>query len=250
MRFRPEPVLTIASLLALAVLLRLGFWQLDRLEWKLGLISRVETQMALPPVPFSLLTIQDFTEEGLSAALYRPVKISGQFRHDREIHVFTRNDKGVAGYRIFTPLERPLYPPILIDRGYVPEKFKEPNTRTSGLIEGDIEISGIVRQLTKKGAFTPANNMFSNTWFSLEPFDDVRAALQMPDLLPFVIEADPQPELNTWPRGGPRIFNFKNDHLGYALTWFGLACTLIGVYVAYHIQTGRLILAHTKRMDR
>jgi len=45
-----------------------------------------------------------------------------------------------------------------------------------------------------------------------------------------------------WPRGGQTVVNFRNQHLSYAVTWFGLAVCLLGVWLAYHISKGRIAL--------
>jgi surfeit locus 1 family protein len=57
-----------------------------------------------------------------------------------------------------------------------------------------------------------------------------------------LLEADATPKPGGWPQGGQTQVTFRNEHMQYALTWFGLAAALIGVYLAYHIQKGRLTL--------
>ena len=55
-----------------------------------------------------------------------------------------------------------------------------------------------------------------------------------------MIEADATPNPGGWPKGGQTVVSFRNEHLSYAVTWFGLAAGLIGVYLAYHMSKGRL----------
>jgi surfeit locus 1 family protein len=50
---------------------------------------------------------------------------------------------------------------------------------------------------------------------------------------PFYVEADATPNPGGWPRGGQTRLNLPNNHLQYALTWYGIALTLIGVFVAF-----------------
>ena len=59
---------------------------------------------------------------------------------------------------------------------------------------------------------------------------------------PVVIEADATPNPGGWPKGGQTVVDFPNNHLSYAMTWFGLAAGLLGVYFAYHVSKGRLSL--------
>jgi len=239
-RFRPDLFLTVAAVLALAVLVRLGVWQLDRLAWKNELIATVETHLSAPAVPLGDLL--DRPGRTVEALAFRPATVTGRFDHEREIHLYARNDEGMPGYRILTPLDRSSGPPILVDRGFVPTDYKARARRPGGLVTGEQQISGILRRPVGRGFFTPETDLADNIWFALEPFSAVRDFVQRPALLPVIFEAAEQPNLSALPRGGPLQVEFKNDHLGYALTWFGLALTLIGVYVAYHVQTGRLQL--------
>jgi surfeit locus 1 family protein len=57
---------------------------------------------------------------------------------------------------------------------------------------------------------------------------------------PVVIEADATPNSGGWPRGGQTVVTFRNQHLSYAVTWFGLAMGLLGIWFAYHISKGRI----------
>ena len=59
---------------------------------------------------------------------------------------------------------------------------------------------------------------------------------------PVLIEADATPNPGGWPLGGQTRVDFPNDHLQYAVTWFGLALALLGVYLVYHHSRGRLTL--------
>src|SRR5262249_52869805 len=59
---------------------------------------------------------------------------------------------------------------------------------------------------------------------------------------PMIVEADDTPNAGGWPRGGQTVVRFRNEHLQYAITWFGLALVLMVVYVAYHVSHGRLDL--------
>ena len=59
-------------------------------------------------------------------------------------------------------------------------------------------------------------------------------------LAPIVVEADATPNPGGFPVGGKTVVSFRNQHLSYAVTWFGLAAALVGVWLAYHVSKGRI----------
>lgn len=238
--FRPDPWMSVGAVLALAVLLSLGFWQVERLKWKNALIADVTARMAEEPVALEQLLGPYESAADLEEQVYRRVTVTGVFDHQKELHLFAQDSAGAPGYRVLTPLERPPFAPVLVDRGFVAVDRKAADTRADGLVSGPVRITGVVRRPKRRGPFTPANDMRGNTWFALAPFDGVRSYVALLDLLPLVVEAEPDPSRSGIPKGGPVDVTFKNDHLGYAVTWFGLALTLVGVYAVYHYQTGRL----------
>lgn len=234
--FRPRPWLTIICLLATALLLVLGTWQVQRLQWKLGLIAKVEAQLGAGPVPLG----QVLEEPGpLAEALYRKVRVSGRFDHDREIYLFTSKGVGTAGYQVITPLIQSDGPVVLIDRGLVPEGLKDVATRREGQIPGEIEIIGLLRLEVPKSTFTPDPDLITRIWYRRDPIA-MATSLGISEPLQVMIDADATPNPGGYPQGGKTIVTFTNNHLGYAITWYGLALALLAVYMAFHAKEGRL----------
>ena len=234
MTFRPAPFLTIAMLAALALLIALGSWQLRRLAWKEALIARVEARIHEAPTPL---------DEALAGAAsladleYAPVRIRGRFDHDREIHLYA-NYHGAPGYFIITPLMRADGDAVLVNRGYVPVEFKEKETRAAGLVEGEVEIAGLLRASRDPAPFAPKDQIDDNIWFTADAAAMAFVAgIEAP---PFFVDALASETAGQWPRGGVTRVEFRNAHLGYALTWFGLAAALIGVYLAHQWSAGRI----------
>jgi len=98
---------------------------------------------------------------------------------------------------------------------------------------------GVWREPDPPGPFTPAPNLAKRLWFSR----DVRAIAATDHLVlaaPVVVEADAAPNPGGLPRGGQTVVNFRNQHLSYAVTWFGLAIVLLGVWFSYNISKGRI----------
>ena len=95
------------------------------------------------------------------------------------------------------------------------------------------------------GAFVPENNPVKGEWF----FRDHRGmaeAVGIKNVAPLFVDSAEADLPGGLPRGGQTRIVLKNDHLGYALTWFGLAAVLVGVYFAHQISLGRLSFSPNK----
>jgi surfeit locus 1 family protein len=233
MTFRPYPGLTVACILLFAVLCGLGVWQLERLQWKLALIARVDSHMAAAPLsPDQLLAMKP------DDAQYHRVTLNGRFDHAREAYVFT-TDEGAAVYHVLTPLRTDDGRVLMVDRGEVPKDKLDPATRAAGNVAGPMQVTGVWRVPDAPGAFTPPPDRAKRIWYTRD-----LAAIAVADHLvlaaPVVIEADATPNPGGWPRGGRTVVSFRNQHLSYAVTWFGLALGLLGIWFAYHISKGRI----------
>ncbi|MCB4769018.1 SURF1 family protein [Ancylobacter sp. Lp-2] len=224
----------IASGLALAILVSLGVWQLERLAWKQGLIAKVDARIheAAVPVPDE----QDWDEVDFEDDEYRRVNVTGRFRHDLEVQVYTLADQtpdggGGPGYWVITPLVTAEGAAILINRGFVPMRLKNPAERTQGQVDGAVTVTGLIRMPEEGGLFTPSNDPGKDAWYVRDPFA-IGEAKGLLRVAPFLIDADAAPNPGGWPQGGLTRIAFPNRHLEYALTWFGLAASLAGVGVA------------------
>lgn len=233
MTLRPYPGLTIACALLFAFLCGLGAWQLERLQWKLALIARVNSHIAAAP-----LALDRILALGEDAAQYRRVRLTGRFDHAREAYVFT-TDQGAAVYHVLTPFHTNDGRVLMVDRGEVPKELLDPASRAAGNGNGETQVTGVWRVPDPPGAFTPPADAGKRIWFARD-----LAAIASADHLrlaaPVVIEADAAPNPGGWPRGGQTVISFRNQHLSYAVTWFGLALVLLGVWFAYHISKGRI----------
>jgi surfeit locus 1 family protein len=117
---------------------------------------------------------------------------------------------------------------VLVTRGFVPEDKRDPSTRAAGQIAGEVTITGLMRAPEPRNAFTPADDPARGAWFTRDT-GLIAAHLQLERAAPFSVDADATPNPGGWPRGGATVIAIKNDHLSYALTWYGLAATLVAV---------------------
>ncbi|MEM8987415.1 MAG: SURF1 family protein [Pseudomonadota bacterium] len=238
MTFRPAPWLTLFTVLGLIVLVNLGVWQMRRLDWKEDLIETVERRMSSAPV--ALDGALNASSGGAGVA-YLPMTASGVYLHDREQHLFRTRD-GAPGYEVITPLRLADGRHVLVNRGFVPQPLKAPADRPETLLEGEVNVSGLLLETEQVPAiaslFRPANQPEDNLWF-VRDIPALSAAAGV-EVQPFVLASNGAEAMGPWPKGGAARASFPNRHFEYAMTWFGLALTLVGVYIAFHAKAGRL----------
>jgi surfeit locus 1 family protein len=236
LRFRPYPGFTITVAIMTAILIGLGVWQVERLHWKLDLIATMDRKMHAVPVPV----------DGTGAPFawvpqndYARVSLSGHFDNFREAYVFTTGPEGSPALHVLTPFITDASHVYLVDRGMVPTEKRDPASRAHGQIEGETHVTGIWRTPDGPGMFTPSPDQVHRVWYARD-LKAIAAADHIALAAPVVIEADATPNPGGWPKGGQTVVDLPNNHLSYAITWFGLAAGLIGVYLAYHVSKGRL----------
>jgi|HigsolmetaGSP11D_1036233.scaffolds.fasta_scaffold08751_3 surfeit locus 1 family protein len=231
-RFRPTLWPTLFLVPMLAVLLGLGTWQLDRLEWKTALLDMIRERTQAPPVTMPARF------DDPAAWNYRPVRVEGRFLHDRELFLTGRVHDGQAGYHVVTPLLRTdAAAPgqeILVNRGWIPADRRPPETRPESRPEGVVAVDGLLRIPPERGWMQPDNDPGANLWYWTDlPAMAVAAGLRSAP--PLILEAGPGAP-GALPVGGQTRIDIPNNHLEYALTWFGFAATLLVIYVIYHLR--------------
>lgn len=226
---RPAFWPTVITIPSLVVLVALGTWQVQRLFWKLNLIHTVEAGMAapaaeLPAAPFDV-----------DAWNYRHVTVRGTFDNAHEFHLLAHSRNGNFGYQVLVPFKRSDAPGwIIVDRGWIPTEKKQQDTRKEGLIEGETTVHGVAHKTWAAGPFTPVNDVPRNLWF----YPDVAAMARLAGIdgtvPPLLVDADATPVPGGWPQGGQTRVEFPNNHLSYAVTWYGGAIVLCFIYVIWH----------------
>ncbi|MFP3942498.1 MAG: SURF1 family protein [Alphaproteobacteria bacterium] len=235
MIFRPQLRPTLVMLPVLAILAGLGVWQLQRLEWKEGLIEAARARASAAPIPLEQALAQ-FPE----SPEYRRVTVRGRFDHSNEVYLFTKPEGRGPGYNVITPLIRDEGPPVLVERGFVPEEKRLPETRARGQVTGEVAITGLLRAPQEGTAFTPPPDREKRIWYARD-IEAMAEAAGVTNAPPVTVaagaEATPP---GGWPRGGTTRLEFVNRHLEYALTWFALAAVLVVIYLVYHYVRGHL----------
>src|SRR5262245_1841230 len=223
---------TVFGLFALAGLLGLGVWQLERLAWKEGLLARLAARVGAEPIPLSAAE-QQWQAGG--DVEYLHVLAKGRFHHDKECYLYAPQPGGL-GWHVYTPLEVAPDRILWVNRGWVDDAHKLSQERGSGQPTGETEVKGLIRRAAPPGLFTPRNDDAHNLWYWPDLAHMTRSAFPgaTPETLPFRLEVDAAPPPpGGLPRGGVTRLDLPNRHLQYALTWFALALALIAVYFAF-----------------
>lgn len=208
------------GVVGVALLIALGVWQLQRLAWKTEVIDAIAARIDAPP---GLLPAQPTPE----ADRYLRVRVSGDIRPG-EVHVYTSAPPRGVGYRVIVPLALPDGRTVLLDRGFVPIGEKD-SPRHLGLVT----VEGSLDWPRETDRFTAAPDLAKNVWFARD-VPAMAAALKTEPVLVVTAASDdpgaPQPL--------PVTINIPNDHLGYAITWFGLAAVWAGMtlYLLWRIK--------------
>jgi surfeit locus 1 family protein len=228
---------TIFALAAFALLIGLGVWQLQRLQWKQGLIAEIETRTKAPPI--GLAEALALARNGDDPS-YLHLRVAGRFENDKERHLYGIAD-GAPGWHLITPLVAEDGAVVLVDRGFVPDAMKEKATRPQSLIEGETSVTGLVRLSENQGTFTPNTEIERNRWYYRDLDGMARSMFgdKPPNVAPFFLEADESGPPGSWPLGGQTRLDLPNNHLQYALTWFLLALGLVVIYAVYVRQALR-----------
>lgn len=232
---------SLLSLLGLSILLGLGTWQLVRKSEKDELIAKIEARRVHEPV-----SLESILNSGsLDGADYQRVSVTGVFLENKERFYYAPQPRLGPGFDIYQPLQYAPGQVVWINRGYLPERERA-NATSFAAPKGEVTITGTARLPAKPGAFTPDNDVKANVWYwrDLEGMhNSAFKGADAPQPVPVFVVAEPEKTLSDvdkahvvdahWPKRGISTLVIMNRHLEYALTWYGLALTLVGVYVAY-----------------
>lgn len=216
----------IFGLLGVGVLLALGFWQVSRLEWKLEIIANIEARIHTAPVPVP-------AQPDPVTDRYLPVTAHGTYTGE-VVDVLSSQPVYGIGSHVIAVLETDDGRRLLVDRGFMTD-----TARVGAEFAGaDAEVIGNLLWPADSDAYTPAPDLQRNLWFSRD-VEPIAAYLGTEQVMIIAREDAPAvPGLAPTPINTAEI---KNDHLGYAITWFSLAFVwaLMTVILLWRIRRDR-----------
>jgi len=233
--------LLVPAALVFAALIALGTWQVERKAWKEQLIDSLTERLAAPPVPLPPPSAWPSLDQ--AANEYRRVTFTAAFDHGKEALVYGaasafRPDVSGAGYWVLTPARLADGGTVIVNRGFVSAARKEEASRTAGQIAGPVTIVGTLRWPEARHWFSPADEPAQNLWFLRDP-KAIAAAKGLPNPAPFYVEQESPIPPGGIPQPGKLVVNLPNNHLQYAVTWYGLALVLLAVFSAYVFKSRR-----------
>jgi surfeit locus 1 family protein len=216
-----------ASAFALAgfvILVGLGVWQLERKSWKENLIADLNAHTSAAPTSVPVAPDQARDE-------FARVRAAVQFVPDQDALVYTagsalRPDIQGPGYWVLSPAHVGGRM-IVVNRGFIPAQQKSSIPPPAG----ETEITGALRWPDEAGLFTPADDPQHNVWYRRDPVA-IAKDKRWGAVPSFYIEQD-APQLSGAPKVGRLVVNLPDNHLQYAITWFGLAGALTAVYLVW-----------------
>ena len=215
---RLELIPTVFFISAFVLMCTLGTWQLQRLAWKKNILMETEKVQNLPALVSLPQDISDLT--------YRKVALTGEFLHDHTFHLIGRQQGVDMGFYMLTPLElKGDGRIILVNRGFSPlGKESKP--------EGLVRVEGSLRPVREKRYFVPENMPEKNVW-THEDLNKIGELIGKTPL-PLIVEAIGTQQKDIFPIPSDGKVIFRNDHLGYAFTWYALALTSLVMFAVYY----------------
>lgn len=228
---RPWPVIITVVLVGLCI--GLGIWQVQRLQWKEGLIAELKTAQEQRPITAETLP-QDLS--ALKDKNFHSVSLLGEYDYDTEYHVIGRSNSEEPGYYVLSPFrlageERVM----LVNRGWVPQHKKDVATRSEGNVNIDnVHLSGYILVPQGGSPFLPAHDRENNIWFwqDTAAMSDA-AGVEFP---PFIVQqVEPNVPADAYPQAKNAFdVRLRNDHFAYSLMWFAMAFSGIVIFAIYH----------------
>ena len=196
----------------ISIFIALGSWQIVRLNWKLEILNKIDVSLKKEPVDLIANPPED----------YLKIKTSGIIDFNKQIYLYSLNEKGAPGFNVVNPIKIN-NKNFLLNRGWIP--FDKKNTKEINIFDHKT-ILGTLKKQTKASKFKPANDIKDNYWFTLDRNDVFKYTNK--NFSPFIIYLNNNSEL---PRPKIITVNIPNSHKKYAITWFSLALSIFFFYL-------------------
>lgn len=209
------------TLAGVVLMLGLGVWQVERLVWKRGVLAAIDRAEASPAIPIPE-----------NPSPYTKVRVEGHFDAARAVFYGARVENGTPGTDLIVPLLREGAPPVLVDRGFVTLPWEGTTPA------GSITVEGYLRPPAARHWFSVADDLAQRRFFTLDPAA-IALAVGLDRPAPWVLVALGKPAGPGAPVPAATMPRPPDNHLGYAITWFGLALSLVVVFVLWWRKESR-----------
>ncbi len=237
----PRPIIAVLTLLGIGFFLRLGFWQLDRAAFKDALFRNFQQGSGAAAMPLETAILQaSVSSSQLGANVYVPVQVSGQFVPAKTILLDNQSRDGQYGVQVYQLLERPKGDAVIVALGFLPAARDRSAFPNPAVAAGPQRLRGLLAQAPASGLILADDppNVGAIDLVSHFSFARAERFFGRSNLVPMVLLLDQkqsglnavEPYVRRWL---PNTFP-PEKHRGYALTWFGLAATVLIVFLVLH----------------
>ena len=203
-------------LLVITLFCALGTWQLVRLQWKNNLIDQIGEGLKSPAIKYS----------NKIQTNYQRVSVDGEYNFEKQIYLYSLNEKGEPGFDVITPFTTTELENILINRGWIRDVQKNKNKINKITNK---EIRGLLRKNPKKNIFKPDNEINKNIWFSIN-LEDIKKFTGK-TFNEYILYLEDE-NINT-PKPKQITIDLPNNHLKYALTWYSISISIFGYFLYF-----------------
>jgi len=235
-RFKPTLIPSIVTFALLYLMISLGFWQLDRSDYKANLQTLIESKQDVPAIALSSIAKNE------DDWLYQPVFVSGEFDDSHQLLLDNQVNNRVAGYSVFTPLKLTNDLGILVNRGWLPVGASRSELPDISLNLQQQKINGLLsKQPSKTLQLSDNANNYTN-WPSVLQYVDIGEIEKQLNykLMPMVIIMNVPEQTVLKPL--PIKINMRSEkHTGYAFQWFGLSLALFIIYIVVNTKNTKRV---------
>ena len=196
------------------IFIGLGTWQIIRLNWKLELLNKIDVSLKKEHVDLMSISSKD----------YLKIKTSGIIDFDKQIYLYSLNERGTPGFNVVNPIII-INENFLLNRGWIP--FDKKGNKDINIVD-ESNIVGILKKQIKANRFKPKNDILNNYWFTLDRDDTFNFTGKKFSSYIIYLSGNkevPKPKLIT--------ANISNNHKKYAMTWFSLAISILLLYLYF-----------------
>lgn len=230
----------IATLIIVATLLSLGFWQLQRRGEKHALIAALDARITQAPV--ALPSPDRWSAMSAATDEFRRVTFTATYKPQPDAMVYSsgsgvRPDVPGAVTWAFLPAALPDGATVVINTGFVQntmqDRAQQDRVVKTLLTGAPVAMTGYLRYPETAGTLTPHEDVAKRLWFNRDQ-RAMASALGWGDVAPFYVDLEALVPANGIPKPGPLVVRLKDDHMQYAITWFSLAAAVV---IAFGVWT-------------
>lgn len=216
--------------LTFLLLVGLGVWQVQRLAWKTEQLRRIDQLSAAPAKPLADI-LPRLGDPKADLNFVRVQFDCPTLEQTPALNVYAIDESGQVGDRVITACKLAResgVASLLVDRGFTPKgaAAAPPGAPLTA------PVVGVLRRPPAAGLFAPKPAQYAGEWMGRD-LAAMAAELKAERPAPYFLLLERPLPASGSPKPAPLAIGLSNNHLGYAITWFGLAAALVGVYIAY-----------------